>query len=654
MSNEVTSPFTVFFDRSGDPLDAGYIYIGTAGINPEVSPISVYWDTALTTPAAQPIRTLAGYPSQNGSPGTIIIAQTSYSIVVRDRTGALVYSNLNASTDLNEPFLDIASATTTDIDAAGSTNLRVTGTTTITSFGTASNGTRRTLRFAASLTLTYNATSLILPGKANLITYPNLIVEAVSLGSGNWIVNVAAEQVVVATSSNGTADDYTMLNAALNSGAKTIRAIGNFGLGTGLIIPADVTLDAKGAGFYPLANINVIRLHGGAQLIGDPLIDCSIQVGWNSAAVLFSGASESSTSTYFRLNKQTVARVRCKCATTGSSHGTAISFQTVDNGVDNQWIMGVDVEATVEGFDKALHMVKDGADLIRTFITSNYIKLDGETALQTIVMESDHPSGWSLDGNQFVIRMQSRAQADQLAIPVVLCGAQNLWEILQWDWLGGPGGTTKVCTIQAGAQLNTLTTWMDPTLLTNSSTSRTNIFTNLWTEQGLVFGELRSIATDTVIRMHGSLLRADSEKGFEFENAAGSNEWIAFTTDSSDNTIVKGNSTAGDGIYLNAANSTGFAGIQINSVLAWLIDSNKHMYYPGFAGNANAITFRNFNAGGAFNQDFTDGAGIIPIKVSVPATATSAGTLGMWAADSSWLYTCTASNTWRRVAIATW
>jgi hypothetical protein len=107
MSNEVTSPFTVFFDRSGQPLDNGYIYIGTAGINPEVSPIALYWDETLTTPAAQPIRTLAGYPSRFGSPGTIFIGQTNYSIVVRDRNGALVFSSLNISTS-EESLLNIA------------------------------------------------------------------------------------------------------------------------------------------------------------------------------------------------------------------------------------------------------------------------------------------------------------------------------------------------------------------------------------------------------------------------------------------------------------------------------------------------------------------------------------------------------------------
>jgi parallel beta-helix repeat protein len=117
MSSEVTSPFTVFFDRSGQPLDAGYVYIGTAGINPEVSPITVYWDSALTVPAAQPIRTIAGYPSQNGSPGTIIINATSYSIVVRDRNGALVYSNLNAFGNLSsvlyiQTYADLTALTT--------------------------------------------------------------------------------------------------------------------------------------------------------------------------------------------------------------------------------------------------------------------------------------------------------------------------------------------------------------------------------------------------------------------------------------------------------------------------------------------------------------------------------------------------------------
>ena len=102
MSNAVTNPFPLFYGSDGQPLNAGYIYVGTAGSNPETSPITVYWDDALTVPAAQPIRTLAGYPSRDGSPGTPYISQFFYSIVVRDSAGALVYSNLNASIEVQD------------------------------------------------------------------------------------------------------------------------------------------------------------------------------------------------------------------------------------------------------------------------------------------------------------------------------------------------------------------------------------------------------------------------------------------------------------------------------------------------------------------------------------------------------------------------
>jgi hypothetical protein len=103
MSIFVTQPFPIFYDRAGTPLDAGYIYIGVAGVNPETAPITVYWDTSQTTTAAQPIRTLNGYPSRDGSPAMLINNQASYSIVVKDRNGTLVFSDLNASQDLPMP-----------------------------------------------------------------------------------------------------------------------------------------------------------------------------------------------------------------------------------------------------------------------------------------------------------------------------------------------------------------------------------------------------------------------------------------------------------------------------------------------------------------------------------------------------------------------
>ena len=82
---------------------------------------------------------------------------------------------------------DIASASTTNIGAATGEFVDVTGVVTIISFGTIAAGIVRTVRFTGILTLTHNATSLILPSAANIITAANDTAELRSLGAGNWV-----------------------------------------------------------------------------------------------------------------------------------------------------------------------------------------------------------------------------------------------------------------------------------------------------------------------------------------------------------------------------------------------------------------------------------------------------------------------------------
>lgn len=94
----------------------------------------------------------------------------------------------NELTYYSADWVDVASATTTDIGAAASLKIRITGTTTITGLGTVASGTMRIVRFADSLTLTHNGTSLIIPGGANITTAANDTMMAISLGSGNWLV----------------------------------------------------------------------------------------------------------------------------------------------------------------------------------------------------------------------------------------------------------------------------------------------------------------------------------------------------------------------------------------------------------------------------------------------------------------------------------
>lgn len=83
---------------------------------------------------------------------------------------------------------DIASAATVNLAAATGNYIHVTGTTPITAFGTVNAGVPFMIVFDGELTLTHNATSLILPGGANITTATGDSLIAVSEGSGNWKV----------------------------------------------------------------------------------------------------------------------------------------------------------------------------------------------------------------------------------------------------------------------------------------------------------------------------------------------------------------------------------------------------------------------------------------------------------------------------------
>ena len=85
-------PFPVFQDRDGQPLDNGYVWIGTANLYPITNPVVAYFDSALTIVAAQPLRTLNGYISNAGTPAQVYVDGVSFSILVQDSKGSMVYN----------------------------------------------------------------------------------------------------------------------------------------------------------------------------------------------------------------------------------------------------------------------------------------------------------------------------------------------------------------------------------------------------------------------------------------------------------------------------------------------------------------------------------------------------------------------------------
>jgi hypothetical protein len=104
--------YPIFTDIDGQPLDDGYIFIGVANLQPIGNPINVYWDAALTIPAAQPIRTISGYPANAGTPARLYV-NSDYSIQVQNKNGTLVYSAPTATERYSGVVVNISAA---DVD----------------------------------------------------------------------------------------------------------------------------------------------------------------------------------------------------------------------------------------------------------------------------------------------------------------------------------------------------------------------------------------------------------------------------------------------------------------------------------------------------------------------------------------------------------
>lgn len=126
--------------------------------------------------------------------------------------------------DLASKGLDIASATSTDLGAIGGLMHDITGTTTITGFGTVAAGVWKIIKFEDALTLTHNATSLILPGAANITTANGDTALMISEGSGNWrcvsYVRAAVAPLVaqgLVKLESGTASDDATLDISMTS-----------------------------------------------------------------------------------------------------------------------------------------------------------------------------------------------------------------------------------------------------------------------------------------------------------------------------------------------------------------------------------------------------------------------------------------------------
>lgn len=208
------------FDSDGVPLALGKVYTYESGAS--TTPLATYTDSTGNTANANPV-----ILDSRGEANIWFTTASEYRIVLKTSADATLYTidnvagavtpsayfaTLMSSTQRSEVFDDVvaeggtitgtvlmsgaavnfaagvtvASATSTPIGAAASNNVTVSGVATITSFDNVSSGIVRYVTFSGILTLTHNATSLILPTGANITTAAGDTAAFQSLGSGNW------------------------------------------------------------------------------------------------------------------------------------------------------------------------------------------------------------------------------------------------------------------------------------------------------------------------------------------------------------------------------------------------------------------------------------------------------------------------------------
>ncbi len=156
--------------------------------------------------------------------------------------------------ELNLAAITVSSAATADIGAVQGGKILISGTVTITSLGTSANK-RRFVKFTGALTLTHNATTLILPVSRNIVTANGDTAVFVSDASGNWTcwsyqfagtlnnsftaTNFIASQATVATAwlFDGTANKVTLAN----NGTQVLPA------GSGLVVLRDSNVTGHNA-----------------------------------------------------------------------------------------------------------------------------------------------------------------------------------------------------------------------------------------------------------------------------------------------------------------------------------------------------------------------------------------------------------------------
>jgi len=93
MPSLIPAPIELHYEDDGQLLEAGKIYVGLPGLDPESNPKPAFFNASGTIVAAQPIRTIQGRADHDGAPSNIY-TDGSYSIRITDKNDVTLFESL--------------------------------------------------------------------------------------------------------------------------------------------------------------------------------------------------------------------------------------------------------------------------------------------------------------------------------------------------------------------------------------------------------------------------------------------------------------------------------------------------------------------------------------------------------------------------------
>jgi hypothetical protein len=263
---------------------------------------------------------------RGGAPvGANAIAAQNAECLVRFNKANSYWEFLNPNlTNTSTPQASIVSATTTDIGSTSSTNVLITGTTTITGLGSSASLTNPlyNVEFNGSLTLTYNASSLILPGSQNIITQNGDCGLFEYRGSGNW-------QCLQLLRANG--QSLSMAGGTKSIASATTTNIGSTASNS-VLITGTTTITGFGSSASLANPIYFLRFNGALTLT------------YNSSSLILPGAANITTAAGDTATAEYLGSGNWQVLSYNPANGYSVVGGVLQSGVASSPVSGVQID----------------------------------------------------------------------------------------------------------------------------------------------------------------------------------------------------------------------------------------------------------------------------------------------------------------------